>query len=585
MPMGLFDSAKKNDLIICPYCFNKFSASNVHFRDEFSDEVEVDEKLDHFYRNLKHTDNVAVKLRKAYDPERDPGEKRIVKITTPQGNKIKILDGFKPSNSSIFLTKRLCPVCHNDLPQQAGVGSTKVIAVVGTTQIGKTIFINSLITELMKVNSKFRNITFGFADKEMNEEYQLAKKAIELGEVKPTDRVYMKPTICTLFDSASRLNTIITFYDFPGESSAEDIQKFSKDQFISSDALLILFDLTRTKSLFDACKLNAIREMQENVNRLIEGLGFTEEQIEKLSQLNSDLPNTEALERTCQSLKTTIETLNKQLSTADEIQKGRIMPQLNNAKANLEKSEQLLDEANSVINKFKEDSISIIGKEVTPEEIEAIKVIRHNTNEINKKRVERVDSQVTSTDWIMTTYNSAFPAAEKSAARDRRPVAFVGTKSDEILRAVQNGCLQDEGVQRNIGVLAEPVKANGIFDSASADRIDAFVQNQLLMRPGVDNDGDFINYINGNFENKQFFAISALGTRYLDQFIVENGKKKAVRRLEGHKYITYTKDTYDPQTGVKTGEETVTALDGQIVPWRVDEPMLWLLKQLGIING
>lgn len=571
---------RKDGDIVCPYCFHEFNANQVHFRAEASDEVEEDQYLKRFYTEFKHTNYPCV-VKKAYDPAVSPGTPIYKTIMSSEGKKIKLLDQFIPANTNIPAKTRICPHCHNKLPQTAGSGVTKVIAVIGSTQIGKTVFINSLISELKNVNRKFNNFTFGFENPEMLQDFREQKRAIELGEIVASNRGYIRPIICTLYNNVTNSTTVISFYDFPGESTPEDIVKYSQDQFQHADGLILLFDLTRTKSLFDACKRNNIRELQESINAVYMGMGFSPDQYQLLSTLNTNVPDVKNIKTMLDAATAEKQKLARQVADSSGIMQDRLRSQL----AEKEQREQALrvqyEQQLAQVQAFSENIKNIVGKELTANEIAALKSVNDTKNQINRMRADRIDNQMTALDWLTTIYNSAFAAADINA-KDERPVAFVGTKSDEIYRAAQYGCINDEILVRNAYLLAQNNnKMMNVLDLRQVDAIDAFVRYQLLSRQ----DGDLTSYVNGKFENFKFFAVSALGTRYVDKIVLdERGNKKAIKQLDGYEYITYQNDVVDPVTG-EHRTETVTELDGEIAPWRVDEPMFWVLNQFGIING
>ena len=49
--------------------------------------------------------------------------------------------------------KRLCPYCHNDLPHSAGRAPSNIIAIIGASQVGKSVYMASLIHTLETVTA------------------------------------------------------------------------------------------------------------------------------------------------------------------------------------------------------------------------------------------------------------------------------------------------------------------------------------------------------------------------------------------------------------------------------------------------
>ncbi|MBQ9227227.1 MAG: hypothetical protein IJ168_00220 [Eubacterium sp.] len=571
---------RKKGMIVCPYCFKQFSVNDVHFRADASDEVEEDQLLKAFYTDFKHSSYPCV-VRKAYNPAVDPGNATYKIVSTTDGKKVKILDEFTPAGSNVPAKTRLCPHCHNKIPSSAGNGDAKVIAVIGSTQIGKTVFINSLIAEMLNINRKFNNFTFNFEEPSMIEDYRQQKKAIENGEIVATNRGYIRPIICKLYNNVTRATTVLSFYDFPGESTPDDIAKYSQDQFQHADGLILLFDLTATRSLYDACKKNNIRELQESINAVYSGMGFSPDQYDALSRLNVNLPDVENTRAMIQGVAEERESLARQVANATGIMQDRLKSQLAEKEAKERSLRERYTEELATMERFSEQVKSIIGKELSANEIAALKSVNDTKRQIDKKRASRIGNQPTSLDWLTTTYNSAFSDMDASA-QDDRPVAFVGTKSDEIYRAVQNNCIDDSVLAENAHILSGgTTKTVNCLNLRDVDMIDAFVRQQLLSR----NDSGYVSYVDGKFTDNKFFAVSALGTRYVDKIVMdESGNKKAIKELDGYSYITYQNDIVDAATGEQK-TETVKVLDGEITPWRVDEPLLWVLSKFGIINA
>ncbi len=154
--MGLFDSLmntlktkpKKAERpafydIVCPFCFEKFSPKEAVFRalhNKEDDEdflLQEDIPLNH-YRN-KFNLAPLPDLEAIMEPERIPEESK----KYADGVLVEITDRYGFSTD-----KRLCPHCHNKLPITAGKFPSNIISIVGASQVGKSVYMTSLIHTL-----------------------------------------------------------------------------------------------------------------------------------------------------------------------------------------------------------------------------------------------------------------------------------------------------------------------------------------------------------------------------------------------------------------------------------------------------
>lgn len=128
--------------IVCPYCFNKFEPDDVVFRashikdndDDFM--LQEDERLNSWRRkfNLSEVDMEAVIL-----PSTIPDSYK----TYIQNVLVAVTDRYGETTR-----RRLCPYCHNELPISAGKVPSNIISIVGASQVGKSVYMTSLIHTL-----------------------------------------------------------------------------------------------------------------------------------------------------------------------------------------------------------------------------------------------------------------------------------------------------------------------------------------------------------------------------------------------------------------------------------------------------
>jgi hypothetical protein len=129
--------------IVCPHCFRKFEPEEVVFRATHSKEddeeyaLQEDEKLNAYLEKFRMEG--IEELEAVIDPRTIPIEKSVYVDEVL----ISIKDKY-----DIETKKRLCPFCHNDLPYSAGRTPSNIIAIIGASQVGKSVYMTSLIHTL-----------------------------------------------------------------------------------------------------------------------------------------------------------------------------------------------------------------------------------------------------------------------------------------------------------------------------------------------------------------------------------------------------------------------------------------------------
>ena len=134
--------------IVCPHCFNKFSPDSVvfraaHFKEEDEEYcLQEDEKLNQYLDKfgLEGSEEMEAIIYPKLFPEENK--------TYVDDVLISIRDKY-----NIETKKRLCPFCHNDLPYSAGRAPSNIIAIIGASQVGKSVYMASLIHTLETVTA------------------------------------------------------------------------------------------------------------------------------------------------------------------------------------------------------------------------------------------------------------------------------------------------------------------------------------------------------------------------------------------------------------------------------------------------
>lgn len=191
--------------ITCPYCFEEFDHTEVHFRSDYvsngeyegfpemyddiedftlrykgSDKEQIlmdynewkffnqtdDEKYEEFWREYgTKTENdptdaqwgIVSYRRRVLDPS-NINHQRYLKKQQDGGYLKYDPDGFaceiEIARKKAKCTRRVCPHCHNPIPQSYGKHDVKFITIIGITGAGKTVYLSKLIKDIQRYVSK-----------------------------------------------------------------------------------------------------------------------------------------------------------------------------------------------------------------------------------------------------------------------------------------------------------------------------------------------------------------------------------------------------------------------------------------------
>lgn len=134
---------------VCPFCFEKVKTSDIEYRctnDWCPSAGEEDEKYSTYIGSTStvKAGHVIQKTGKGFS------------LGVP---KLVMCDACRQP------TLRICPCCHNTLPDSTVLGSDNIISIIGTRSSGKSLYIGVLINELQKrVAPAFEGSMTGFTD-------------------------------------------------------------------------------------------------------------------------------------------------------------------------------------------------------------------------------------------------------------------------------------------------------------------------------------------------------------------------------------------------------------------------------------
>lgn len=151
---GMFDKKPPEKIkppfypIVCPFCFSRFEPEEAVFRAAHHREDDEDYALQEDQELNKYREKFGLapydELEAVLDPDTIPDENK----TYSQNVLVAITDRY-----GVPTRRRLCPYCHNDLPIPSGKVPSNIISIVGASQVGKSVYMTSLIHTLQNVTA------------------------------------------------------------------------------------------------------------------------------------------------------------------------------------------------------------------------------------------------------------------------------------------------------------------------------------------------------------------------------------------------------------------------------------------------
>lgn len=234
--------------VVCPFCMQRFQAWELEFRSASRDEEEVngyapavDEKYVTFWRNV-HRD--------VQNEEQDfvlnvSDRVNVTEVQLWDGNWLPNTDLNRPSIDGRHIWRvrdkfgniskqRICPHCHNNLPDVIGRSSNYIISMMGNTSSGKTVYLSRLLLSLLEggllpkwdllvnviytdPNAPKSRPAIKASLTTMFEGKRSDSKNKNTGKLASATRItYMYPVILEL--QKGHEHTLVTLFDFPGEA-------------------------------------------------------------------------------------------------------------------------------------------------------------------------------------------------------------------------------------------------------------------------------------------------------------------------------------------------------------------------------
>ncbi len=234
--------------VVCPYCLYKFHVWELQFRSESNSDAEegsgtqraypkqVDEKLEEFWAGmnvqlqsvprpviLRADDIENVRAVQLWDSEEwldmdNPENREKVRHKAIS----KVMDKFGGPSKI-----RVCPYCHNELPDVIGRYPNYIFSMIGNTSSGKTVYLQRLKSSLINNGMLPRRQMSLNMLGEINLKVDVETKKMFVNTVQMQERLsdatpvgYMPPTIMDIYRGDEHI--LVTLFDFPGEAIWEE---------------------------------------------------------------------------------------------------------------------------------------------------------------------------------------------------------------------------------------------------------------------------------------------------------------------------------------------------------------------------
>lgn len=253
--------------IVCPHCFSKFEPDEVVFRashvkehdDDFM--LQEDRKLADWRRkfNLSQVDMEAI-----IDPLTIPDENK----TYIQNVLVAVTDRYGEETR-----RRLCPDCHNELPISAGKVPSNIISIVGASQVGKSVYMTSLIHTLQNTTASNFNAACMPLSAEISRKFRqnyhepIFERGSMLQSTNPNEQ--QEPFIFQfVFKDEQEAPLTLVFFDVAGEGMVErDYLDIYAAHVKNSSGILFLVDPLQIRSIRDKARIHIGEEEGEFANR------------------------------------------------------------------------------------------------------------------------------------------------------------------------------------------------------------------------------------------------------------------------------------------------------------------------------
>lgn len=272
--------------VVCPYCMEKYPVWDLQFRSISTLEqgetsgkgypLEEDEEYAKFWDNM-HMPAMRVELGHvlAVNNPNDVQEVELwnsewVPVDTPEHYKLiekKAICRVKDKFGGIS-SQRICPKCHNNLPDVIGLYPNYIISLMGNTSCGKTVYLSRLLSSLFNgellpgldlaiVCQSERTLSLKTRVRKMfrkdpNSNQQVLANATEI--------TYIEPIVLDIQREDKHI--LLTLFDFPGEA----IWRMKEEAFFEQLMQRTSENASGWLLLLDSTTLPAVRDCVFNHN-------------------------------------------------------------------------------------------------------------------------------------------------------------------------------------------------------------------------------------------------------------------------------------------------------------------------------
>ncbi len=250
--------------IVCPYCFAKFSPDQVVFRAAHHREDDEDYALQEDELLNKYRDKFGLEaieeLEAIIEPDSVPEEHHLIVDHVLVG----LTDRY-----GIVTKRRLCPHCHNELPITAGKAPSNIISIVGASQVGKSVYMTSLIHTLQHSTAgRFEAACMPLnaeISRRFREQYEapLFERGQLLDSTQKEKR--QEPYIFQfIFKDTSKAPLSLVFFDVAGEGMVDrDYLELYASHIKNSSGILFLVDPLQIRTIRDKIRIHMGDEQGE----------------------------------------------------------------------------------------------------------------------------------------------------------------------------------------------------------------------------------------------------------------------------------------------------------------------------------
>ncbi|CAG7645718.1 hypothetical protein PAESOLCIP111_05005 [Paenibacillus solanacearum] len=253
--------------IVCPHCFSKFEPDEVVFRaahvreddDDFM--LQEDAKLNEWRRKFRLAEadmEAVIELHTIPEENRTYASNIVVAVTDRYG---------------VVTKRRLCPNCHNELPISAGKVPSNIISIVGASQVGKSVYMTSLIHTLQHKTASHFNAACMPLSAEISRRFRqnyhepIFERGTMLQSTNPNE--LQEPYIFQfVFKDNSEATLNLVFFDVAGEGMVErDYLDMYAAHIKNSSGILFLVDPLQIRSIRDRIRIKLGDAQGEFANR------------------------------------------------------------------------------------------------------------------------------------------------------------------------------------------------------------------------------------------------------------------------------------------------------------------------------